>query len=406
MRTRSASTCAVLWIAALLTTAARAEQVDNPYYQAWAACKPGTTLTVRESGASTSIEVGADGGMTETPIVLSVRRRLVEILPDMVVIGDSVLSRKGRETLSTIPARIDKRLLAMPPGFRLPASAKIADVQDGRETIDVGGKAIETTTHAVTLQSQGASRSATIHARTWSSSEVPGGMAKSEVLVEGLTVSPTGKTFPRVETVLDFTKSAVAVPRPAEDLDDRTPLGLLRMTDRAPTDGGIEKWRASYHADSADGKAFADQGAALDLSMAKLKEAVRGRFGKATSETAEVDHIIGDGGCSRGEIESAEVELQGNSATVANRGQENGVELLIKVGGHWKYDADTSVAGPPEQVKLELQFVRDSTAFSDRLTKELGEGKYKTEEELTKVMTEEMDKIKPAALKAPPATAP
>jgi len=407
MQTKQRKYAIALSALALLTHAAIAEQVDNPDYLAWAACKPGATATLQvTSGNFTSINVAADGKANEVPTIMIRTERLVETLPDMAIISVSTSLGNGKptKTVATVFAKIDKDLLVFSPQSPHPSltAAKLSDAKEIKETLEVQGKPIETTKRSVKL-------SVTIRAKTvntvfesWKSADVPGGLVKMILTEEGkMSIVAEGqKAIPRTDMLINYSKPEVATPRAPEELDDRTPQGLMRMLDRGYLlNGDVKKSLSVLHAETPEGKRLAEASAISNLSITLLEQAARDKFGAATMLPEEIDHAIGLNGCSRREIETATVEIDGDKAIVTYGMNQQGP--MVRVAGRWRIDLDANAQEmDAATLKVLVGALNQGAVLADRLTKELKDGKYKTEEEFRSVMVSEMDKITPPQFKA------
>lgn len=143
-------------------------RVASPLYAGWANLKPGSSV-------SYVVElVHGDKAMTNR-----VTNRLVSVAPDAAVI-ESTGQMAGPDgkvidlppTRTTLPASVPAGTERMPPGM----TGTTTDA--GAETIDVAGRKVACTVHAFS----GAKAGQEASGKTWYSPEVPGGVARLEVV--------------------------------------------------------------------------------------------------------------------------------------------------------------------------------------------------------------------------------
>jgi len=351
-----------------------AEEVDNPAYKAWAACKTGTSVRLM-------LSLDSDGANKEEVME---KCTLVEVLPSMAVIDVELPGQKHHSVVE--PAHIEKGLIGIPAKIILPPIT-ISAIKADKDSVTIGEKTFIAAQQAVTVLTGPQHEAGTV--KTWFSAEVPGGLLKFEISSADHQGIIHG-------TFLDFIKSDKDIPRPPQDLDDRTPQGLMRMVDRQLPGGGIKLSREVFNATSPEGRSFVEVNATLNLSIAKLEEAARKTFGEATSSTDDIDHLIGMGGCTRGEIETATVEIHGNTADVTFG--ENNVGPMIQVEGRWKFDADKPVSQlEPAELKSLLKLQTEARALAELFASELAAGKYKSESDFRTAIKTKMDKLNPPA---------
>lgn len=141
------------------------QEQDNPEYQHWANCKPGSWVKNR-------IQAQSQGKKFEMESVT----RLVEVSGDKVVL--EVLARliAGGQTIDQPPQRHEIKAKAPPQGKTL---------TERDEELMIAGKTLKCRYHEIETEASGKKPKVTLKA--WMSKEIPGGAAKSEVLTEGAT---------------------------------------------------------------------------------------------------------------------------------------------------------------------------------------------------------------------------
>lgn len=173
-----------------LSSAAFAEQIDNPEYAQWSKYKAGTFITMQQTTEMPSMPQMA-AMMPQTKVTT----KLTEVKPESLTLEVTSTTTSGgqsRDTkvVRTIPAKIEKpaatNISSLPDG----TTVEMKDLKEGKETIEVKGKKLETMTReftsVATVGRGGAGAGAPAgmgvnsKMKTWSSAEIPGGMVKTE----------------------------------------------------------------------------------------------------------------------------------------------------------------------------------------------------------------------------------
>jgi hypothetical protein len=382
----------VLPAMALSCTSTWAETVDNPEYLAWASCKSGTTVTLKINckGVGSGVVDLVPAALRGASVEMTSTEKLVEVMPDMAIISLSISAPRNKSLTKpmVVSAKIEKDALGVPSILSFLGPAQFSDVKDGKSSLEIKGATFEAKTYSLAIQAtQGGPGGKTGSAlvKAWYSPEVPGAFGRVEAVLDGKP------DLTRTVTVVDFAKAAVAVARPPEELDDRTPQGMLRYADRHLPEGGMDLAKASYQATTTDGKELAQVSAILDYAGSRLEKAARDRFGAATTAVEKIDHALNEN--TRSDVEFSTVDVNGDKAVVIIGADEEKLNLL-RINGHWRLDADAMAAAlDRETLKGSIQFAKSAAVLADRLTKEINEGRYKTEEELEKAVQAGVDQI-------------
>jgi hypothetical protein len=220
------SVCAIFGLCA----AVFAEQVDNPEYAAWVKYKAGTFVTIQQStempGMANMPGMEGMGNMAAMMPQTTVTTKLTEVKPEALTLElttTTTMMGQPREnkTTRTVPAKMDVAT-TQPTATATAAtrSAEIKDMKTGKDTVEIKGKKLETTTQEFTtttttgMPGMGAGRGAgrgparggadeapmTAHMKVWSSPEVPNGMVKTETTT---TMDPVGEVK-MIQTVVDY----------------------------------------------------------------------------------------------------------------------------------------------------------------------------------------------------------
>ena len=141
----------------LLAAVLLPQEVDNPEYGFWSACKKGSwvrvKMTIEQDGKKHEVE------QTST---------LVELTP-----GKAVVEQSGKTAEGKMPTQ--KRTIAAKQARPDPVE------KEGEEDVEVGGKRLPCRWIELRKEEQGAR----VWAKIWTSPEVPGGVVKSEIKPEG-----------------------------------------------------------------------------------------------------------------------------------------------------------------------------------------------------------------------------
>ena len=135
------------------------DQVDNPEFKGWAACKPGSSVTHKMSTAG-----GPPGGEQKSTLK-SVGE--VELVLDIEIIMN------GRPLGKTMERKIPAKY---------PADKAPKDVKKGEDEIEVGGKKLKCITMEFTTTT---ANGKTFNMKVWANEEIPGGSAKVEINGDG-----------------------------------------------------------------------------------------------------------------------------------------------------------------------------------------------------------------------------
>ncbi|WP_165250574.1 hypothetical protein [Paludisphaera soli] len=155
-------------LAALGTSLAGAEEVENPIYASWARQRPGTTVVVREDTA------GDAGGER----LVATRRRTLKSLDDRKAVVEEVVETESAagSTRSEPQEFTHRRTFALLPGVdraRLGRPQKF-DAQ-GEEDVEAAGR----TYHAEWFDTKGQTEAGPSHVRAWYADDLPGLLVKS-----------------------------------------------------------------------------------------------------------------------------------------------------------------------------------------------------------------------------------
>ncbi len=179
---------------------ARGEQVDNPAYASWAACKIGTTVTHKQTMQITFAGMNAplqiEMVITQTLQEIKAEAITVEVTTAAVANGQPApsMSQPAKKTL--IAAKIEKGVVDVPAD--IPAS-QVKDVKAGKEAIEVAGKKYEATTVEFTQAGSGGLGPDNTELKVWSAADVPGRLIK----MEGHGKAPDPSGFKVTKTLVE-----------------------------------------------------------------------------------------------------------------------------------------------------------------------------------------------------------
>ena len=177
------SACIAAVLSSCLAASAFAE--PNPEYTSWSKCKPGATVTLKGG-------TEAMGQKTSQTIV----NKLVELTPEKAVVETTVnVEVMGQSHAAPAHKREIKAEIQTPTGDapkvdpammeKMKAVAK--DAKKGEDTITVAGKELKCQTVEMDNEQNGMK----VHTKSWTSAELPGGMAKMESTTSGAMVTKT-----------------------------------------------------------------------------------------------------------------------------------------------------------------------------------------------------------------------
>jgi len=158
------------WVALFLTSPASAadpkpdDMVNNPPFANWSMFKPGTTVTQKETVSL------PDGSKVEMIKTLKLMRRS----KDSVVVQTTItehghVAGESTVTTSTFPAMVKMSEVNSPPDA--------AAVTEGKETLDVKGKKVDTEWYEAVSTFGG---NVTTD-KAWTARDIPGGVVKETI---------------------------------------------------------------------------------------------------------------------------------------------------------------------------------------------------------------------------------
>jgi molybdenum cofactor biosynthesis enzyme MoaA len=161
----------------LICLSARADQVDNPQYKAWASLKPGSSVTM-------STTTSANG----QTVKMETKRTLSAVADDKVTISvDSTMDMNGQKM--TVPTQtqdvkktIDTAASQAPTDITPDALAKATE-----ESVTVPAGTFKAKAIDMNFSQQGAN----FKGKTWFSNDIPGGTIKAEITSDGPVKSET-----------------------------------------------------------------------------------------------------------------------------------------------------------------------------------------------------------------------
>lgn len=166
-----------LAVLALAVSVARAEDIANPEFGSWAKHKKGTSITMKT--------VTSTGGMN---IEILTTTTLLEVGADKITVETATVTKlNGMEFKAPGVKREIGKTVNVPKGAAKldPAGKPPGTVEDGTETVKVGGTEIKAKWFKAKLDVAGTKT----ESKTWMSDDVPGLMVKMEATTTGAAAS-------------------------------------------------------------------------------------------------------------------------------------------------------------------------------------------------------------------------
>jgi len=151
--------------AALVLTLLPTQEQDNPEYQHWANCKPGSWVKNR-------MIMENQGKKVEYESVT----RLLEVTGEKVVLEILTRMKKDDRAIDQPPKRHEIKAKAPPQG---------KTIAEKDEELTVSGRSLKCRLFEIETEATG--KAPKVNLKAWMTKEIPGGVAKSEVLSEGMT---------------------------------------------------------------------------------------------------------------------------------------------------------------------------------------------------------------------------
>jgi hypothetical protein len=155
-----------VWTALLAALLLPTQEKDNPEYEYWAGCKPGSWVKNR-------IEMENQGKKIEYESVT----RLTEVTADKVVLEIFMKMKTEDRAIDSPPKRHEIKSKAPPKG---------KTVTERDEEISISGKTLKCRYHE--METEAAEKKPKVNLKAWMTKDIPGGVAKSEVLSDGMKV--------------------------------------------------------------------------------------------------------------------------------------------------------------------------------------------------------------------------
>jgi len=166
-----------------LSAAALGEMVENPAYANWAKFKPGTSITYTSEMQMQGVNMKSE--MTQKLASIDAEKAVLELK-----VKSSGMDMPSQSI--NIPAKIEKEKVqaqpAMPPGAK--GDVKVL----GKEKLSVAGKDMECQVVQFSSEQEGQK----ITGKSWTSSDVPGTLVKSEMTMPG---DPAGRNVMTLTSV-------------------------------------------------------------------------------------------------------------------------------------------------------------------------------------------------------------
>jgi hypothetical protein len=200
-----------------LASAAFAEQIDNPEYAQWSKYKAGTFVSLKQASEMSGMAdmPGMPAGMNMAAMMpqITITTKLTEVKPEVLTLEVTTSSSQMGQTRDnkatrTIPAKIEKPTTN--PATTQGSSAELKNMKEGKDTVEVKGKKIDTITREYDTvitnspvtggRGRGGATTTNAHIKVWSAEEVPGGMVKNETTTKMEGMGDMKQTM----TVVDF----------------------------------------------------------------------------------------------------------------------------------------------------------------------------------------------------------
>jgi hypothetical protein len=171
--------------------------------------------------------------------------------------------------------------------------------------------------------------------------------------------------------------SAASSSTPA-DASDPTPKGALKQLAAALRDGDVERIRGVMHATTPAESKMVTAMAEMARAMAALQKSAVKQFGREAAKEVVGDTDATDAE-SKARIDSADVKISGDTATVTMEDGEETPVVLKRVSGHWKLPmSELSKGADPAALDERLTGLAEQARLVRDLAGEIETGKYGT----------------------------
>jgi hypothetical protein len=148
------------------------QEIENPDYASWAPFKPGSSVTLRTESRRVPPEDGVERVVMEDTLTLE----LLDVSAATIECAGWREIDGKREELPKRTLTIQARIAGPAPGQ--PPSSPQFRIETGEEELEVAGRRLTCRTRASQWIQSNPSGSG--HSKAWFSTEIPGGVARSE----------------------------------------------------------------------------------------------------------------------------------------------------------------------------------------------------------------------------------
>jgi hypothetical protein len=166
----------------LASAAARADEVPNELYERWKDWKVGSSVTFHSDVDTAGVKVEYEATST-----------LIEITKEKAVVEVTGFTKLGDKRLDAKPKRFEYTATVKKPEPK--ADSDTASRKEGDEELEVQGKKLKC--HWVEQKTDNGTSKTT--ERSWFSSEVPGGVVRQDVTVDGAAKNTTHSVVTKFE---------------------------------------------------------------------------------------------------------------------------------------------------------------------------------------------------------------
>ena len=165
-------------------------------------------------------------------------------------------------------------------------------------------------------------------------------------------------------------------PATAPAADPSTPRGALRLLNQAMRDGDVATIKRMFLAANPSESKMIDAVAQMSAALADLRRAAVKAYGEEEATT-----VTGDSEPAKNleRIDSAEIVINGQTATVTYKDQKDSPFVLKKLEGHWQVPA-SELGKPidPAALTQQLADLAVQTSLVRQITQEIDDGKFPT----------------------------
>lgn len=170
-------------------------------------------------------------------------------------------------------------------------------------------------------------------------------------------------------------------PSPPDESKAATPRGALHLLNEAMKQGDIAAIKQLFLATTPSERRIVEADAGMAAALAELRKAAVARFGEGGADVVTGDSAAGSAE-SAARIDSAEITIEGDTATVVYKDEKEAPFVLKKVSGEWKVPV-SELGKPldPGELEQRLSELAAQRKVMQDITRDIEHARFATAEQ-------------------------